>query len=64
MNVYQLNQVQFNTKTEAGEFVFICTYIINMNALKMHMFHWKHVQLIFYTSNVQTQPHTVILSEI
>jgi len=23
-----------------------------MNALKMHMFHWKHVQLIFYTSNV------------
>ena len=63
MNVYQLNQVQFNTNTEVGEFVFICTYI-NKNALKMHMFNWKHVQLIFYTSNVQTQPHTVIMSEI
>jgi len=27
MNVYQLNSVQFNTNTEVGEFIFICTYI-------------------------------------
>jgi len=47
MNVYQLNKVQFNANTEVGEFVFFCTYI-NMNALKMHMFHWKHVHLNFY----------------
>jgi len=46
VNVYQLKQVQFNTNTEVGEVVFICTYI-NMNALKMLMFHWKLVQLIF-----------------
>jgi len=51
VNVYQLKQVQFNTNTEVGEVVFICTYI-NMNALKMLMFHWKLVQLIFNTSNV------------
>jgi len=38
MNVRQLNSVQFNTNAEVGEFVFICTYI-NMNALKMLMFH-------------------------
>jgi len=47
MNVYQLNQVQFNTNTEVGEFVFICTYI-DMNALKMFMFHWKDT----YSHNV------------
>jgi len=28
MNAYQLNPVQFNTNTEVGEVVFICTYII------------------------------------
>jgi len=51
MNVYQLNPVQVNTNTEVGEVVFVCTYI-NISALKMLMFHWKHVQLIFCTSNV------------
>ena len=47
MNVYQLNPVQFNTNTEVGEVVFICTYIN-----KVLMFHLKHVQLNFCMSNV------------
>jgi len=52
MNVYQLNPVQFNTNTEVGEVVFICTSI-NMSALKCACFTESiHVQLIFCTSNV------------
>ena len=47
MNAYQLNPVQFNTNTEVGEVVFMCTYIN-----KVLMFHWKHVQLNFCMSNV------------
>jgi len=27
MNVYQFNPAKFNTNTEVGEVVFICTYI-------------------------------------
>jgi len=38
MNVCQLNPVQYNTNTDIGEFVFICTSI-NINALKVLMFH-------------------------
>ena len=61
MNVYQLNPVQFNTNTDIGEFVFICTSI-NINALKVLMFHWKHtcaVDLLHVKccENMQTQPH-------
>jgi len=33
-SVYQLNPVQFNTNTEVGEVIFICTYIN-----KVFMFH-------------------------
>jgi len=49
MNIYQLNPVQFNTNTEVGEVVFICTCIN-----KVLMFHWKHMQLNFCMSNVKT----------
>ena len=59
--VYQLDPVQFNTNTDLSEFVFICTSI-NINALKVLMFHWKHtcaVDLLHVKccKNMQTQPH-------
>ena len=61
MNVYKLNPVQFNTNTDVGEFVFICTSI-NINALKVLTFHWKHtcaVDLLHVKccENMPTQPH-------
>jgi len=61
MNVYQLNPVQFNTNTEVGEVVFICTYIN-----KVLMFHWKHVQLNFCMSNVvkNIQTQKILLTQM